>query len=69
MNLGERIKSRREALGLSQKDLADQVGVSAAMICWLERGTKSPSLQLGFQLAEVLGTNVEWLLGVEGAKT
>lgn len=69
MNLGERIKSRREALGLSQKGLADQVGVSAAMICWLERGTKSPSLQLGFQLAEVLGTNVEWLLGVEGAKT
>ena len=64
MNLGERIKERREALGLSQRQLAERVEVSSPMICWLERGTKSPSLQLGYKLAEVLEVSVAWLLGV-----
>lgn len=63
--MGERIKSRREELGLSQRDLAERAGVSSPMICWIERGTKSPSLQLGYILAEILGVTVSWLLGID----
>lgn len=65
MNLGERIKARREALGLSQRELAERIEVTAAMVCQMERGTKSPSLQLGYKLAEVLEVSISWLLGVE----
>lgn len=64
MNVGVRVKERREALGLSQRQLADRCGVSSPMICWIERGTKQPSLQLGYILAEVLETTVSWLLGI-----
>jgi transcriptional regulator with XRE-family HTH domain len=63
--MGERIKSRREELGLSQREFADRCGVSSAMICWIERGTKSPSLQLGYIIAEVLEVTVSWLLGID----
>lgn len=65
MNMGERVKMRREALGLSQRDLAERVGVSSPMICWIERGTKQPSLQLGYIIAEVLQVTVSWLLGID----
>ena len=64
MSLGERIRERRIELNISQHGLADMVEVSAAMICQLERGTKAPSLQLGYKLAEVLKVSIEWLLGV-----
>ena len=64
MSLGERIRERRIALGFSQHGLADMVEVSAAMICQLVRGTKAPSLQLGYKLAAVLKVSIEWLLGV-----
>ena len=65
MNMGERMKMRREELGLSQRDLAERVGVSSPMICWIERGTKQPSLQLGYIIAEVLQVTVSWLLGID----
>ena len=68
MSLGERMRDRRIALGMSQRDLAERAVVSQGMINQMERGTKSPSLQLGFILAEVLGVTVEWLVGADDSK-
>lgn len=65
MGLGDNIKKCREELGMMQCELAEKVGVSAPMISWIERGTKSPSLQLGYQIAEALGVSVKFLLGVD----
>lgn len=53
-SIGENIKARRQAMGMSQGDLASAIGVSVPMICQIERGTKSVTLMLGAKIAKIL---------------
>lgn len=62
MNVGANIKARRERLGYSQGYVAEEVGISQAMLCQIERGTKNPSLQVGVGIAKLLDCSVESLL-------
>jgi transcriptional regulator with XRE-family HTH domain len=61
--LGHVIKQLREAKKMSQRALADKVGVTAADITMLETGKrKSPSLPVLKRLAKALGVPVTELL-------
>ncbi len=62
MSIGENIKARRAAAGMTQARLAEAVGVSVSMICQIERGTKVPSLPLGAQIAACVGCKLEDLI-------
>lgn len=53
-SIGENIKIRRQAMGMSQNNLASAVGVSVPMICQIERGTKALTVMLGVEIAKVL---------------
>lgn len=55
------IKARRDAVGLSQRDLARSVGVTASHIAYIESGRRRPSHTLLFQLARSLGMNQQEL--------
>lgn len=59
MDIAKNIKSRRLALGISQCDLAKEVGVTQAMICQIERGSKVPTLPLSKEIANVLKCKVD----------
>lgn len=59
MGVGEIIRIRREKLGITQGDLAEDVGISQAMICQIERGTKNPSLQVGREIARCLRCSMD----------
>ena len=65
MSVGENIRRIRENKNLTQAYVAKQVGISAAMLCQIERGTKNPSLQVGKEIADVLGCSLERLLVAE----
>jgi putative transcriptional regulator len=54
------IDSRKKA-GLTQKQLAERVGLSQGMICRVEQGLKEPSKKYRMKLAKELGVSVEWL--------
>jgi len=54
MCVNSRIKEIRDELGMSQIELADQVGVSRQTIYFLEKGTYNPSLTISFRISEVL---------------
>lgn len=54
MSVGENIRRKREAKGMTQKELAVAIGVGQSMMAQIERGTKSASLQLGAVIAKVL---------------
>ena len=41
----KQLKAAREALGLSQPDVADTAGISQSLVCFVERGDKNPSLE------------------------
>ena len=53
------VRERRAARGLSQGDLAGELGVSRQTINAIETGRYLPSLPLALELARYFETNVE----------
>lgn len=60
--LGERIKSRRNQLGMKQKDLASRMGVSRATLANVETGRQNMLLHHLYLYAEELELDVTDLL-------
>jgi len=60
--LGAVIKEGRDALRLTQRGLAEMVGVKASHIAYIENGHRNPSLALLRRLADGLGLNRKELL-------
>ena len=56
--LGDRIRSSRDALNLSQEQLAHRAGINRTYIASLESGERNPSLDLLCRMATALGTDV-----------
>jgi transcriptional regulator with XRE-family HTH domain/KaiC/GvpD/RAD55 family RecA-like ATPase len=69
LNLGEKIRGLREKMGLTQKDLAAQIGLTPSFISQLEKNLISPSLDSLLKLSERLNTPpVQFLMeGEEGS--
>ncbi len=63
MSVGENIRRIREEKQLTQAYVAERVGISQAMLCQIERGTKNPSLQVGKEIADVFECDIESLIG------
>ena len=61
-DIGSKIKNSRTMLGMSQKDLAEKVGLTSSFISQLENNQISPSLNSFFQIADVLGISPSSLL-------
>ncbi len=54
------IRALRFANGeMTQADLADKVGVTRQTIIAIEQGKYSPSLEMAFQIAHVLGVRLD----------
>lgn len=62
---GQQLQKYRERAGYSQEALAEHIGCSSIFISYIERGTKSPSLDTLMKLAEALDISVDILLGSE----
>ena len=62
--VGERILRSRGSL--SQRQLAQSVGVTAAYISRIEHGERIPTLQLLERIADALGVDLAWLRGQKG---
>lgn len=58
INLGLRIKELRTKQGLSQKELANLVGVTPSTISQVESNSIYPSLQALFKMAEILSVDI-----------
>ena len=62
MSLGERILELRKAADISQGQLADHMGVSRQAVSKWENDLASPDTSKMIRLAEVLNTEVEYLV-------
>ena len=60
--MGENICRIRESRQITQGCVAEKVGISQAMLCQIERGTKNPSLQVGRDIADILHCKIDDLL-------
>ena len=62
MGLGERVKERREELGLTQLQLAQALGVTPQHISVIEKNKRAPSLDSLAKLAQELGVTTDFLI-------
>lgn len=62
-DIGAEIKRRREALGISQNQLAKRSGCAQSTLSAIENTTKKPSSETLAGIAEALGCTVAELMG------
>jgi transcriptional regulator with XRE-family HTH domain len=63
--VGARVKSLREAMDLSLRDLSERSGVSAPMLSQVERGDTSPTLAVAQKIAAGLDLTLSQLLRLD----
>lgn len=61
-SIGQRIKQRRQELGLSQLELARQTDIASGNISTMEAHKSLPSAQALIKLSEALDCSIDWLL-------
>jgi len=54
--IGSRIRALRQALGLTQAEIAERIGIDPSFYGQIERGANAPSLKTLFAIASVLQT-------------
>ena len=62
LKLGKKIKSYREQLNMSQKELADKAKVSQSSLHYIENDINSPTISNLDKIAKALGVSVAELL-------
>ena len=70
MTVGQRMRTRRQTLKLTQQELAKGTGLSPQHISAIEQDKRAPSLPSLAKLAEELGVTIDYLVtGKEGVIT
>ncbi len=53
------IRATREAAGMTQAEVARQIGVTRQTLIAIEQGKYSPSLELAFQVSRLFGVAID----------
>lgn len=69
VNMGEKLKSLRIEKNLTQKQVADRVGVAISAISSYESGTRYPSYEVLIKLARIYHVSTDYLLGISGNRS
>ncbi len=59
LEIGERIKERRNALRINQLNLAEMAGVSKNTLYKIERGQANPTIEVLKKIADILGLEIK----------
>jgi transcriptional regulator with XRE-family HTH domain len=62
MQIGSHVRARRIALGLTQENLATELGVKHQHVSRIEPGDATPSLETVLSLSRILGVTTDYLL-------
>lgn len=60
-----RIAELRKSLGMTQRDFAKELNITAATISAYENGAKFPSIVTVYDIAQRFGVSIDWLCGNE----
>lgn len=63
MSFGKRLLEARKNKGLSQEDLASQLGTKGPAIGRYERDEMKPSIDVAAKIANILDVSLDWLVG------
>lgn len=69
IELGERIRKRRQEMKLSQESFAEKAGISVNTVSRIEGGQTAMSVEIFRKIIEILETDANLLLGKEEGGT
>lgn len=69
MKVGKRLKQLREELNMTQKELADKLGISRAAVGLYEQGKRNVDNDTLLKLSEIFNVSTDYLLGNTDIKT
>lgn len=69
ISLGENIKAARKKMGITQEELATQIGVTSQAVSRWESGGGMPDISLIVPIARVLSVSADCLFGIEHENT
>ena len=67
-DFGSRLKELRLQVGLTQKQLADQLGITKSVVSFYELRERTPSPEVLVKMASVFHVSADYLLGIEKGK-
>lgn len=65
MNISKRLRDLREDADLTQRDLAEMLGVPAQRVNEWEKGVHLPRLDALCQMADIFGVTLDYIAGRE----
>ena len=68
MAFSEKIKTLRTTNRLSQRELANRIGVGKSQISYYENGERFPSVDVLIKLSDVFRVTTDYLLGISREK-
>lgn len=69
MILGDKLKTLRTAKKMSQKDLAERIGIAKSVISFYESGDRFPSYDVLIKIAQIFNVSTDYLLDVKRERT
>ena len=69
IEFGNRLRNLRKEMHLTQKQLADMIGVQHSIISFYEVGDRIPSVEVIVKLSVSLHTSTDYLLGLRRQDT
>ena len=64
MNIGKKIRNKREDMDLSQRDMAELIPMNQSNYSKIERGVQEPSLEQLRRICQILKLDPRYLLGL-----
>lgn len=69
LGLGERLKNLRKAKALTQKQIAERVGIAVSTLSGYELEEKHPSYSTLKKLAQLYGVSTDYLVGMNETRS
>ena len=66
VNMGEKLKQLRQNKKMTQKQVADRLGLAVSAVSSYESGTRYPSYEALIKLAAMFHVSTDYLLGIAG---
>ena len=69
VDFGRKLKALRKQAGLTQQQLAAQLGVTKSVVSFYEVQARSPSPDVLVRLAQIFHVSTDYLLGLDNRQT
>ena len=69
MTLGEKLKALRTAKKMSQRELAERIGIAKSVISFYESGDRFPSYDVLIKISRIFNVTTDYLLDIERERT